>query len=102
MTAMGAVDYWCNAFGPERLDKWSRAISSQGVQVKFRTQPDDGFCSPDEMIPRMDALGVDTLMVPTADPHDNTNPNDFSRVAAWTPEEAADLCTRYPGRFVAT
>ena len=29
----GAVDYWCNAFTPDRRDVWERAITDQDLDV---------------------------------------------------------------------
>ena len=40
---MGTVDYLCNAFAPRYADAWDAAIAAQGVPVKVRRDPEDGF-----------------------------------------------------------
>lgn len=98
----GAIDYWCNAFTADRRALWDEAVRAQGIQIKVRGPGDDSFCSPAEMIERMDDVGVDTLVLPTCRPHHGTGPLDFSRIAACTPEETEELAARFPGRFVGT
>jgi predicted TIM-barrel fold metal-dependent hydrolase len=96
------VDYLCNAFTPDRLAVWDGALSRAGVPVKLRTGDGDGFCEPEEMVARMDEIGVATIVLPACDvaAHGAVDPYDFEHVALrW--EEAEDLATRWPGRFAA-
>jgi predicted TIM-barrel fold metal-dependent hydrolase len=94
----GTVDYLCNAFGPERAAAWDAAIAAQGLALKIQRDPDDSFTSPDEMVARMDALGIATVVVAASDPEVHESGFSFSDVAA-SYEEAQLLSTRYPGRF---
>ena len=55
MTALSrAIDYWCNAFTPDREAVWNDAIAAQGSAVKVHRE-DDGFCVPEEMAERLGA-----------------------------------------------
>ena len=93
------VDYWCNLFTPDRVDGWRATVEAQGVPLKVRTG-EDGFTSPDDMVARMDSLGIGTLVVTTADAHGGDGPLDFSLLAAGSPDEVAALAEGHPGRFV--
>jgi len=96
----GTVDYLCNSIYPSRADDWDRLIAAQGVQVKVRRDPLDSFAEPDELVARMDALGIATIMLVTGDVHVHAGAFLFHEVTArW--EETAELAARYPGRFVA-
>jgi predicted TIM-barrel fold metal-dependent hydrolase len=97
---MGTVDYLCNAFAPRYADEWDAAIARQGVPVKVRRDPNDGFCEPDVMVARMDELGIDTLAVVAGDPQDHPGAFDFAALTARF-DDAQQLAERYPGRFVA-
>ena len=97
---MGTVDYLCNAFAPRYADEWDAAIAQQGVPVKVRRDPDDGFCEPDVMVARMDELDIDTLVVVTGESQDHPGAFDFSALTARV-ESAQQLVDAYPGRFVA-
>jgi len=96
----GIVDYLCNAFLPERADVWDRIIADQGIAVKVRRDPTDGFAPPDDVVARMDELGIATVAVVTGDPHTNPHVPHYDQVIArW--DETESLVSRYPGRFVA-
>ncbi len=100
MSGEGAVDYLCNAFLPDRRAVWEQAISSTGIAVKVREDPEDTFCTGDLMVARMDELGVATLCLPACDlaGHATVDPIAYERVALrW--EELDDLQARFPGRF---
>ena len=64
---MGWIDYWCNAFTPDRKAIWDASIASQGIPLGLRTDPEDSFAEPEPMVARMDELSVDTLVLPTCD-----------------------------------
>jgi predicted TIM-barrel fold metal-dependent hydrolase len=90
------IDYLCNAFTPDRAEVWDAALRHSGDTVKIRRTGDDGFAEPEAMVDRMDALGIDTLLLPTGDLDDG----EFTPVAArWS--ETATLVERWPGRFAA-
>jgi len=97
---MGTVDYLCNAFTPRYADEWDAAIARQGVPVKVRRDPNDGFCEPDVMVARMDELGIDTLLIVTGDQQHHPGAFDFSALTARF-DDAEQLAERYPGRFAA-
>ena len=97
MSTGGAVDYWCNAFTPDRLPLWEATIAEQGVPLKLRRGEDDGFAELDAMVARMDADGVATLLVPTCDlpPHPDASFESF----AARREEIDAWFEAYPDRF---
>jgi uncharacterized protein len=96
----GVVDYLCNSFLTARAAAWERSIARQGVPVKTRTDGEDSFTEPAEMVARMDELGIATLLVITGDPHASNGAFNFSDVTA-TGEETASLVRDFPGRFAA-
>ena len=95
------VDYICNAFTPDRRAVWEGALRRSGVPLKVqKDEDDDGFARPEDMVARMDELGVATLLLPTTDlgHHGTVDPFDFEHVASrW--DEAENLAARWPGRF---
>ncbi len=96
------VDYLCNAFTPDRLEVWDGALAATGVQVKVRRVAGDSFAEPEDMVDRMDELGIATLVLPTGDVgrHGRLDPFDFEHIAVrW--EEVEKLVARWPGRFAA-
>jgi hypothetical protein len=95
----GIVDTLCNSFLPRQEQVWDLAIESQGLPLKVRRDPADGFATADAMVSRMDELGIATVTVVASDPHDHGPGFDVSSVTArW--EEVDDLARRFPGRFV--
>ncbi len=95
---MGAIDYWCNAFTPDRRPLWDAALSEQGLSVKIRGDGDDGFAEPTAMLARMDEVGVDTLLLPVADLSDGAERFAYERYATRF-EDALKLAADHPGRF---
>ena len=98
----GVVDYLCNAFTPERRALWEGALAATRVPVKVRQDGDDSFAEPEEIVARMDELGIATLLLPTGDigHHGKGDPFDFEHFASrW--EETEKLAARWPGRFAA-
>ncbi|MDI2127178.1 amidohydrolase family protein [Yinghuangia seranimata] len=94
------VDYLCNAFLPDRQALWDEAIAATGVNVRVRRGPDEAFCTPEGMVARMDALGVDTVLVPAGDlsAHAAVDPRDYDHFAfRW--HEYDELTKHHPGRF---
>ena len=96
---MGSVDYWCNAFTPDRRALWDAAISAQGIPLKVRTADDDSFAAPDAMVARMDELGIDTLVLPCGEVPEGAEPFAYERYAT-SPAELAKWYAAHPGRFV--
>ncbi|MEL7208598.1 MAG: hypothetical protein AAGK32_10270, partial [Actinomycetota bacterium] len=94
MVLSGAVDYWCNAFTPDREAVWDAAIAAQGSSVKVHREG-DGFCSPSEMMDRLDETGFATVVVPACDLDPRGDPLDFPAVAA-RPDELDALHDVHP------
>ncbi len=102
LPAGGIVDYLVNCFLPTRVELWNRSIAAQGIPLKVRTDPADGFATPDQMVRRMDELGVASLLLPVvAHRHhdDGKAPVDFEAVAASEAELEA-MVSAHPGRFL--
>jgi uncharacterized protein len=96
----GTVDTLCNAFLPERQQAWDAAVAGQGLPLKVRRDPADSFATAEEMVRRMDELGIATLTLVASDLHPHGTAFDVSSVTArW--EEAEELSHRFPGRFAA-
>jgi len=95
----GVIDYWCNAFTPDRAAVWQASLAEQNVALRLAGER-DGFASGDEMVERMDALGIATLVLPTCERPAEAGPLDFESVAC-RPEETRDLVRAHPGRFAA-
>lgn len=103
----GAIDYWCNAFTPDRLTLWQRAIANQGLTLAVEREGDE-FCQPEQMVERLDATGFATVIIPVAGSHpgavvpqglpEGAPVDNFDQIAA-SKAEIADLATQYPGRF---
>jgi predicted TIM-barrel fold metal-dependent hydrolase len=100
--SVDVVDTLSNAFTADRRELWDAAISSAGVQVKVRRDEHDSFTGADEMVARMDELGVTTIVLVTGDAgrHALADPFDIEHlVARW--DETEQLVDRWPGRFAA-
>lgn len=96
----GTVDTLCNAFLPARQEAWDAAIVGQGLPLKVRRDGQDSFTTAEEMVRRMDELGIATLMLVASDVHHHGTAFDVSTVTVrW--EEAEELARRFAGRFVA-
>ncbi len=96
----GVVDYWCNAFTPDRAEVWHASLAAQNVALKLAGER-DGFATGDAMVARMDELEIATLVLPTCELPPEAGPVDFESVAC-RPEEAEALAKAHPGRFVAS
>ncbi len=93
-----AVDYWCNAFTPDRQAFWQQAIENQGLSLKVYRDGDE-FADPPAMVERLDQAGFATVILVAADQHEALDVDSFEHVAS-RPEEIAELAATYPGRFV--
>lgn len=99
-TLSSAVDYWCNAFTPDREAVWDAAIAAQGSAVKVHREG-DGFCGADEMVDRLTTTGFATVVLPACDLEPDGDPLDFPAVAA-RPTELDELHATHPGMFRGT
>jgi uncharacterized protein len=95
---VGSIDYWCNAFTPAYRALWDAAIGEQGLSVRVRRDSEDSFAEPAVFLARMDELGFDTVVLPSAEtPHD-AGPYAYERYAT-PPQAVAKLAAAHPGRF---
>lgn len=92
-----AVDYWCNAFTPDRQTFWQQAIENQGLSLKVYRDGDE-FCEPPAMVERLDTAGFGTVILVAADNHEADEVDSFEHVSS-RDHEIASLATTYPGRF---
>ncbi len=95
----GWIDYWCNAFTPDRLERWDAAIASQGIPLKIRRRDDDSFADVSTMLARMDELGVETLVLPSADMPQGAGPTNYAPFTTRF-EDVVKWSGEHPGRFV--
>jgi predicted TIM-barrel fold metal-dependent hydrolase len=96
----GAIDYWCNAFTPDREAVWKASLDAQGVSLRLAGSDREGFAVADAVVKRMDSAGVATLVLPTCDLPPGAGPLDFESVACRA-EEMAELRASHPGHFAA-
>lgn len=94
----GAIDYWCNAFLPDREAPWNQAISNQGLTLKVYRDGDE-FCTPEAMVERLDAAGFATIILPVSDHDDPVEMDSFEHVATRV-GEIESLNAAQPDRFV--
>src|SRR5206468_9008723 len=92
------IDYLVNAFTPDRRAVWEQSVGDQGVPLKIVRDVADDFAEPAEMVARMDALDIDTLILPTGD----VGPHPHYDVVATHWNEAEKLAAEFPGRFAST
>jgi predicted TIM-barrel fold metal-dependent hydrolase len=92
------IDYWCNAFTPDRLELWDAAIAAQGIPLKIRRNEDDSFAEVGEMVARMDELDVETLVLPAADVPESAAVTDYEPFAT-RPQDVVKWAAEHPGRF---
>jgi predicted TIM-barrel fold metal-dependent hydrolase len=98
--AAGAIDYWCNAFTPDREAVWKASLAAQGLSLRLGGSEREGFAEPPLMVERMDAAGIATLVLPTCDLPDGAGPLDFECFAC-RPAEMAGLRRSHADRFAA-
>jgi predicted TIM-barrel fold metal-dependent hydrolase len=92
------IDYWCNAFTPDRRELWDAAIAAQGIPLKIRRSEDDSFAEVAEMVSRMDELDVETLVLPAAEVPDGAGVTDYEPFTT-RPQDVVKWAAEYPGRF---
>ncbi len=93
------IDSWANAFLPDREALWNASLEAQGVPIRIRHGESDGFCDPDTMVSRMDALGIRALVLPVCDLPTHAGPLDYESFATRV-EELESMHRAHPGRFV--
>jgi uncharacterized protein len=91
------IDYWCNAFTPDRRALWDAAIAAQGIPLRVRRDTGDAFAEPDAMLARLETAGFRTLLVPTCERPAHAGATDFESMAA-RPDELRAWSRAHPGR----
>jgi predicted TIM-barrel fold metal-dependent hydrolase len=95
---VGAIDYWCNAFTPGYRALWDAAIGEQDLSVRVSRNRDDSFADPGEFLARLDELGFDTVLLPSAEIPRDAGPYAYERYAT-PPQELNKLVAAHPRRF---
>lgn len=94
------IDYWCNAFTPDRRARWDAAIEAQGIPLRVPSNTDDSFADVADMVARMDETGVATLVLPSAAaPADPAADPTTYELFATDPADVSKWSSRHPGRF---
>ena len=94
----GWIDYWCNAFTPDRRGRWDAAIAAQAIPLKIRRREDDSFADVSTMVARMDELGVATLVLPSAEAPEGADPTAYELFTTRF-EDVVKWSGEHPGRF---
>lgn len=94
----GWIDYWCNAFSPDRLALWDAAIAAQGLPLKIRRREDDSFTDLEGMLARMDELNVATLVLPCGDAPAGADVTTYELFTTHF-EDVLKWSAEHPGRF---
>ena len=93
------IDYWCNAFTPDRESLWREVIASEGLTIRTRAgDTPDGFVTAAGMVERMDRLGIAALVLPVCEVDAGAPLDDFGHYAAHS-TEIASLASEHPARF---
>jgi len=93
------IDYWCNAFTPDRELLWRKVIEQDGLTIKLGARDDDTFVEPAGMVARMNQTAVTTLVMPVCDVPAGAGLDEFAHYAL-RPTEIHQLTAAHPGRFV--
>ena len=93
------IDYWCNAFTPDREDLWRRVIERDGLTIRLGARADDGFVDTDGMVARMNRATIATLVMPVCGLDADAGLDEFAPYAL-RPAEIERLAAAHPGRFV--
>jgi predicted TIM-barrel fold metal-dependent hydrolase len=93
------IDYWCNAFTPDRGSLWERVIEQDGLTIKLGARDDDQFVDVAGMVARMNQAAITTLVLPVCELDGDADLDDFAHYALRT-TEMHQLAAAHPGRFV--
>ena len=93
------IDYWCNAFTPDRQPLWRSVIEQDGLEIKLGARDDDAFVDAAGMVARMNHAAISTLILPVCDLADGAPLDEFAHYAL-RPTEIHQLAASHPGRFV--
>jgi len=95
------IDYWCNAFTPDRGTLWRKVIEQDGLTIRLGARDDDDFIDAAGMVARMDEAAIATLVIPVCEFDTGVGLDEFGHYALRT-AEIEQLAANHPGRFVGT
>jgi hypothetical protein len=93
------IDYWCNAFTPDRRALWDAAIEAQGIPLKVRRDETDSFADAETILARMNELSIATLILPSGEVPIGAGPTEYERFTTAF-DDVLKLAEAHPGRFV--
>jgi uncharacterized protein len=93
------IDYWCNAFTPDRSSLWKQVIEQDQLAIKLGAREADDFVDAAGMVARMDHAAIATLVLPVCEIADGAALDEFAHYALRT-TEIQQLAASHPGRFV--
>lgn len=93
------IDYWCNAFTPDREPLWRAVIAEDGLSIKLGAREDDEFVDAVGMVLRMNQAAITTLILPVCNLDAGAPIDEFAHYAL-RPIEMHQLAAAHPGRFL--
>ena len=75
------IDYWCNAFTPDRKPLWQAVIADDELSIKLGAREDDEFVDAAGMVSRMNLAAITTLILPVCDLPSNAPLEEFAHYA---------------------
>jgi predicted TIM-barrel fold metal-dependent hydrolase len=94
----GFIDYWCNAFTPDRRALWEASIAEQGIPLKVVVALGESFAEPETFAQRLADLEFGSVFLPAGPCAENAGLTDYEPFA--TRLEVLDrLANTHPGRF---
>ena len=93
------IDYWCNAFTPDREPLWHDVIARDGLTIRLGAREDDAFVDAVGMVQRMNQGAITTLVLPVCELPPDAPIDDFAPYAL-RPVEIHQLAAAHPGRFL--
>lgn len=92
------IDYWCNAFTPDREPLWHEVIAADGLEIKLGARGEDEFVDAAGMVLRMNQAAITTLILPVCELDADAPLDEFAHYAL-RPIEMHQLAAAHPGRF---
>lgn len=105
---IGVIDYWCNLFTPEVGEAWRKVISKE-VPWDMEDLISYAFVEPEEFIKRLDAAGVERVLIPATQialggyvgtPFSGASDREeLTGKLERSVQRVAELADEHPGRF---
>lgn len=93
------IDYWCNAFTPDREPLWRRVIEDDALTIRLGAREEDTFVDAAGMVARMNRGAITTLIMPVCELPTDAGLDEFAHYAL-RPIEMHQLAAAHPGRFL--